>query len=441
MKRLLLILLTWALCEATGIDCRAAESSGNPQAAKTPADALVVLEEQLIQQFLRDFPENEQVLLEVGDYYEERGKTELALGYWQQAAQKDPNGTDAYVRMAKLAFDTEDYEESVRLWQRAGQLNPAIPNFSVNLARALMQVGRYPEALRAVQQGLQQSGDTALACLVLGAIHLELKQYEKAKQSYEKALELDSESLFAYYGLYQVYSRLKKRPEAARFLSEFQQRKARWREKKRKTVVQYLSQGKRTTAFHANCLAELCNKVQKHYRARDDGQAAENLLKRAINLVPDSVSYRTELMSLYAGADRKVEALQICQAINYLDPNNLANKLNLGRLASQVDQMALAEETFRDVMRLAPNNPAGYAELALLYVRKETNYLEARGLAVKAVQLEPKASHFFLLGWLWHQTGHPDEAITAMKQAMALDPKNPHYALVLAQVIKSKERQ
>lgn len=441
MKRMLLIILTWTLCEAIGIDCRAMESTRNPKAIKTPAAALIVREEQLIQQFLRDFPESEQVLIEVGDYYEQQGKTELALSYWQQAVQKDPNGTDAYARMAKLAFDSEDYEESVRLWQRAVQINPTIPNFSINLTRALMQVGRYPEALIAIQQGLKQSGDTVLAYLLLGAIQLELKQYEKAKRSYEKALEFDTESQFAYYGLYQVCTRLKEHPEAAKFLSEFQQRKARWRETKQKTVVQYLSHGKRASAFHADCLAKLCRAAYQHYQARSLDQAAEDLLKQAIRLAPDNIAYRTQLMAFYKAADRKAEALQVCQAICRLDPNNSAGQLDLGRLASQINQFTVAEAAFREAMRLAPHNSAGYAELALLYVRIEKNYPEARALAVKAVQLKPKASHFFLLGWLWHLTGHPDKAIASLKQAIALDPKNPHYALVLAQVMKGKERQ
>jgi len=405
------------------------ESTEDPQ-----FKALRIKEQQLTQQLLRDFPESEQSLVLLGDFYQNRGQTDQALKLWQQALNKNARRADVYDRMANVAFATDDYETSTRLWRMALQMNPSLPNLHNNLARSLMQLGQYQEAQQLLEKEIHLSGDNAPGSLLLGAVHLELGQYEDAERCYQKMLELDPNSPHACYGLYQVYSRLKDREKAAAYLKQFQQGKSQWRETKKKTVVRNLSQADSEVNFYARCLARLCADAQKLYQAKGDRQTTEWMLTQAIELDPNSVAHRYELMSFHADAGRVQEALDECRIIKRLDPNNISCQLNLGLLAARLGQFEEAEKALHTAIAMAPTQATGYRELAQLYLRAKTRQLEARDLAAQAVKLEPAAPHFFLLGWAYDVTGDRARAMEALQHALALDPNNQAYQQVLQRI-------
>jgi len=438
MKLSLAILALWGLIGAMG-DSELQASVTAPTAAQM--DDLATQEQQLARQLLQDFSESEKALVLLGDFYQQRGKTDLALDHWQQALQRNPKAAQVYDRMAKLAFETDDWEESTRLWQKAVQINPSLSNLHNSLARSLMQLGRYEEAKQAVEQELQVSSDNAPSYTLLGAVHLELRNYEEAKQSYKKILDLDPNAMHAYYGLYQVCSRLKDHNAARTNLAEFQRRKTQWRKAKQQTVVRNLGRSDSETGFHARCLAQLCANAQQLYRANGDQKIVEQLLNRAIELAPQSISHRTRLMSFYVAADRIPEALQVCKGIKGQDPDNLSCQLNLGRLAARLNQFAAAEGAFQEAIRMAPEHAHGYRELARLYLGIQGKQLDARTLAVKAVELEPSARHYFLLGWAYDVTGQRARAIEALQQAVARAPQNQTYQTALQRIAPEEARK
>ena len=405
------------------------ESTKDPQ-LKT----LRIKEQQLTQQLLHDFPESENPLVLLGDFYQNRGQTDQALKLWQQALNKNAGRADVYDRMADIAFASNDYETSTRLWRIALKINPSLPNIHNNLARSLMQLGQYQEAQQLLEKEIHLSGDNIPGSLLLGAVHLELGQYEDAERCYQKMLELDPNNPHACYGLYQVYSRLKDREQAAKYLKRFQQGKSQWRKTKKQTVVRNLSQSDSEANFYARCLAKICADAREFYQAKGDHQTTEWLLKQAIELDPNSVAHRYALMSFHADAGRVQEALDECRVIKHMDPNNVSCQLNMGLLAARLGQFEQAEKALRTAITMAPTQAAGYRELAQLYLRAKTRQLEARDLAAQAVKLEPAANHYFLLGWACDVTGDRARAIEALQKALTLDPNNQAYQQVLQRI-------
>ena len=106
MKLSLAILALWGLIGAMG-DSELQASVTAPTAAQM--DDLATQEQQLARQLLQDFSESEKALVLLGDFYQQRGKTDLALDHWQQALQRNPKAAQVYDRMAKLAFETDDW--------------------------------------------------------------------------------------------------------------------------------------------------------------------------------------------------------------------------------------------------------------------------------------------------------------------------------------------
>jgi tetratricopeptide (TPR) repeat protein len=412
--------------------------AGTPTQTESTEDsqlkALRIKEQQLAQRLLRDFPESENPLVLLGDFYQNRGQTDQALKVWQQALNKNAGRADVYDRMADVASGSNDYETSTRLWRIALKINPSLPNLRNNLARSLMQLGQYQEAQQLLEKEVHHSGDSVGSSLLLGAVHLELRQYENAKRCYQKMLELDPNNPHACYGLYQVYSRLKDRGKAATYLKQFQQGKSEWRKSKKETVVRNLTQADSEVNFYARCLAKLCSDACRLYQAKGDHQTTEWMLTQAIELDPNSVAHRYALMTFHADDGRVQEALDVCRDIKRLDPNNLSCQLNLGLLTARLGQFEQAEKALRTAIAMAPTQAVGYRELAQLYLRAKTRQVEARDLAAQAVKLEPAADHYFLLGWACDVTGDRARAVEALQKALALDPQNQAYQQVLQRI-------
>ena len=97
-----------------------------------------------------------------------------------------------------------------------------------------------------------------------------------------------------------------------------------------------------------------------------------------------------------------------------------------------------AERAFRKAISLAPNNPAGYRELARFYLASKTNVAQAYGLAKKAITLGRNAEAYYLLGWAADLNGDRTGALRAMEQAIELQPKNPKYRQVYETIKKRR---
>ncbi len=96
----------------------------------------------------------------------------------------------------------------------------------------------------------------------------------------------------------------------------------------------------------------------------------------------------------------------------------------VGLAALQVGDDVRAEPKHKDSNALAPGEPAGWADLGLLYLRQREFDRAAEQLE-KARALVPDSAHVFVLsGLLESSRGRPSEAITHLRRAVALDPRN-----------------
>lgn len=153
---------------------------------------------------------------------------------------------------------------------------------------------------------------------------------------------------------------------------------------------------------------------------------------------PNNLLLLEKLVSFYAVADRFGEALSLCEKIKEIDPDNVACYLNIGKFSTQLRRFGQAEEAFRKAIACAPEHYSAYQELARLYLRVGNKLPQARALAEKAVELDPSAANYFILGWACDVNGDPKGAMTALEHAMRLDPAKEEYRQVYERV-RSRE--
>ena len=137
------------------------------------------------------------------------------------------------------------------------------------------------------------------------------------------------------------------------------------------------------------------------------------------------------MASLYQQTNRGKEALRVCRQLTEIEPENPGYHINLGIMYGNLGRFLDAEETFREVIRLAPESPEGSVALARLYLRTGRKLAEATRLAQEAVRTSPNAPNYALLSQAHAANGHHAEAISAIEKAIELDSANPHYREML----------
>jgi len=150
-------------------------------------------------------------------------------------------------------------------------------------------------------------------------------------------------------------------------------------------------------------------------------------MQKALSLTPENNELLIELAVLYQYNNQLAEALSALQAVLQRDPKELSSLLNTGIILTRLKRFDDAQKAFQEVIRLAPNMAPGYRELALLYLRTDSDLPRALQLADTAVSLDQSAENFFVLSWARDKNGRSVDALAALERAIELAPDNPKY--------------
>lgn len=414
----------------------ARHGAGSAQDAEPKIEALRQEALGVAASLVEEFPDAFDAMCMRGLVYSRYGDRAAAVECWKRALKRNPGFATAQYCLSRIALECGEYEESLK-WSRAAlQLDPQMPDAPLLSARALMGLGRMEEALAALEEHLRLAPASAEGQAALGQVYLSLGQWEKAKRRFNAAIESNPNwprAFTAYYGLATACQRLGQVEQAEHFRDEFQKRKAEDQRlrKERDRGYDDLASARRSAAdVHVD--------AGKVYFAHGSLERAEKHWSEAAQLDPSHLEPRQALVSLYQQQDAPTKAIPLLEQLSRIEPNNPVNHVNLGVVSARLGRLDEAEDAYRRVVELAPDNPVGYVALAQLYLRTERNPAEAKTLAATAVGLQPIASNYFLLGTACKRNDDRAGALTALKRAMDLDPGNSAYRAAYAEISEKK---
>ncbi len=384
--------------------------------------ALKKEEMELAEKLMSDFLGNENSLMIMGNVWHRYGNAVEALKFYNRVLNINPKRPDVYNVMGEVSLAKGKFEEAIGYWRKALAINPQLPNVHSNIGHALMILGRRDEVFVEFEKEIQISPNSGLTYFLLGQAYLQEKEYEKAKENYEKTIKINPEHANAYYGLATVCARLGNSDKAKECSEKFKKLKADSRKnlKGRKLVYDDFVETQKLAALTFIEAAQM-------YRGIGKSGKAEELLKQAAGLDPENVACLLELASMYQKNSQPLKALQLHKKIIEIEPDNAIYHFRTGILSARLKQFNEAEKAFRKVITLAPQQSAGYRELACIYLDTGEKLLQARQLAEKAVALEAIAANYFALSLACNKNGDNANALSAIKRAIELEPGNPQY--------------
>jgi superkiller protein 3 len=147
----------------------------------------------------------------------ENGFNELAIEYYQQAIDIDPNNAEAYYNMGFVYSRTDDYKKAdpyykkaIQYYKKVLELDPNDVKVYNNMGLAYRWLSDEKKAIQCFQKVIALDPTLANAAYVnMGNAYRSLKNFNEAIRCYQKALELDPNYAEAYYWMGGVYHGLK----------------------------------------------------------------------------------------------------------------------------------------------------------------------------------------------------------------------------------------
>jgi len=268
------------------------------------------------------------------------------------------------------------------------------------------QNGKPAEALPLFQEAARLRPQNALVANALGNTWLTLNEPAKARQEYLRAITLDPRLLAAHKNLGILEYHQGRFPAAERQLS---------------AVTATAPQDAVAWRFLGLSL--------------DAGRRPKDALiplQRALALDPENAEVRLDLARVEASGGLPEAALSDYRRLvsnRALEPNGQkAVGLALAALGDSADAIV----QFQFILESHPADEAVAETLAREYLRTQQPDLAIATLQSALSKATDKADLYNLLGWLYQQAGHGNEAENSYRNAILADPKRPEPYLRLS---------
>ena len=168
-----------------------------------------------------------EMLVSIGEIYNNLGDYGHALTCFQKAVQQDPfikkahdNAGSALIRLDRPAEAIPEFEAELKL-------NPDEPDTQYRLAYALLQISQEDQAITVLRTLVAAHPNHARARYDLGKELLETGKTEEAIQNLEAAAKLDPARAYVHYQLQSAYRKAARTSDADRELQLYRQIKER----------------------------------------------------------------------------------------------------------------------------------------------------------------------------------------------------------------------
>ena len=137
-------------------------------------------------------PDHAHAYDRLGNLYVLTGKTDKAIEIYKKGLRVDPNHPYLNFHLAELLRQEKRYEEAIVYYNSALRINPAWAEVLEGVAAAYLQLDKLDDALNTYRSLLRVTGENAPLYAELGSLFEKKQLQQEAEQYYYDALAIDS---------------------------------------------------------------------------------------------------------------------------------------------------------------------------------------------------------------------------------------------------------
>ncbi|WP_119066035.1 tetratricopeptide repeat protein [Rubrobacter indicoceani] len=360
-----------------------------------------LLEEALtrFEQALQNAPEDPEVLEAVGRALLNLGRLEEAEACYLDALELDPGWAAPRMGLALVSIRRDEPFKTVHHLERAVEADPEYPEAYVELGRYYGMMGEPALAKATFERWTKNHPDDADVLINAGLTSFDAADYAQALVFFEEALSVADDPE-------QVSGARTFRANSLDMLGRYKEAVAAYGEVIRESSDWWEA--------HANL--GICQARNEHY------EEAEATFRRGLAACPGSPEIRDELAAHLLAEKRNLpEALSLAEEAVALGRDEIRHLQTLAevRLASSDDEGA--EETFKEVLALDPENPDAHLELGIICDRRgesaeaEEHFMES----LKSDPSNPRALYSYAS--IYYASGDLETAEEILVRAVSSD--------------------
>ena len=328
---------------------------------------------------------------------------------YELALQLDPDNYGLLNRLGIFYYNQKNYKTAVEYYQKAIDLHPSEYIYYDNLGLAYSDAADWNNAETAYKKAIELVPQDAVYINSLGVRYYGQSQYEKSIEYYEKATAINPLPLyFENIGLsYELLKNTEKAEKAylkALDLTE-------------KNAQQTPAEEKARTY---NCLGVF-------YDNQKDMSKAIDFYRKAMDIMPETKVYQTNLAGAYENNQDWHEAIAIYQKQSKKEPKNDNYHNRLAYCFFQLKEYDQALKHLETALKLRPDM-AIYHENIGYFNDALGHYEEALKSYEKAVELEPdKDYRYSTMSSICRKLKNIPLAIHYLEKAILINPRNADY--------------
>ncbi len=386
----------------------------------------------------------------LGATYEQLKQTKEAIAAYQRAADMEPGDAHTMGALAQALLTDNQLDEALKEYKRIAEADSEDSGALIHICEIQRRQGKYEDALATVRKARKKEPDSLEAGYNEGLLLDVLGRYDEAVVVYEKMVDLTSHANGAYTG------------EEKNNRGIFLERLGAVYNEQNHTAEAIATYQKLVDMGGESTLRGYQGQVESYRSAKNFDKAVE-ISRKAVEADPKNRDLKLMLAGELLDLGKTDDGLAMAKALidntdkdraiwlalgqmyirthRWKDAEDALNRAGgmttkkedriyllfvKGELAERQKRSEPAEQFFRQVLELDPNNAMTLNYLGYMMADKGTRLPEALAMIRKAVDQEPmNGAYLDSLGWAYFKLGQYELAEDNLRRAVERDRTDP----------------
>ena len=325
--------------------------------------------EKLIQERMRDYPDDTTLLEQLAELYQQQNAHSKALELYRKAVERDPNNTTLRRKLGALYAETGKTTQAVTEWKKMVEEEVNQVDQQQQLGAIYLSHKMYPEAIAAYQQAIRLSPKNSYLYTQLAAAYKIQGQIEQAAEVYIDALQrigLTGNQREAIWNvMLEIYEGDPHKPIRDKLVAQLEKRRA--QNPQNANTVMTLGE----LYFHAGKVSQALETFTQLYRnypthtdmaleayarmlERTENPHAIDFYKTLIAASADGIrirNARSKLAALYEKMEAWNDAITLLEALVSNGEASVKDRLLLGQMQLHgINAPKIAQKTFQALL-------------------------------------------------------------------------------------------